>query len=45
VKWLLDKHGGNISGAARAADMDRKHLHKLARKHGLHPAQGEDDEG
>jgi transcriptional regulator with GAF, ATPase, and Fis domain len=44
VRWLLDKHGGNISAAARAADMDRKYLHKLARKHGIHPAQGEDDE-
>jgi len=42
VSWLLDRHGGNISAAARAADMDRKYLHKLARKHALHPAQGED---
>jgi transcriptional regulator with GAF, ATPase, and Fis domain len=39
VSWLLAKHGGNISGAARAADMDRKYLYKLVRKHGLHPDQ------
>ncbi|MCA9605225.1 MAG: sigma-54-dependent Fis family transcriptional regulator, partial [Myxococcales bacterium] len=37
VTWLLDKADGNISAAARAADMDRKYLHKLVRKHGLHP--------
>jgi DNA-binding NtrC family response regulator len=35
VSWLLARHDGNISAAARAADMDRKHLHKLAHKHGL----------
>jgi transcriptional regulator with GAF, ATPase, and Fis domain len=35
VTWLLHQHDGNISAAARAADMDRKHLHKLAKKHGL----------
>ncbi len=40
VAWLLGQHGGNISAAARAADMDRKYLHKLAKKHGLHPADG-----
>jgi len=35
VSWLLDRHQGNISAAAREAKMDRKHLYDLARKHGL----------
>jgi DNA-binding NtrC family response regulator len=35
VAWLLDRHKGNISAAAREAKMDRKHLYDLARKHGL----------
>jgi transcriptional regulator with GAF, ATPase, and Fis domain len=35
VSWLLGRHDGNVSSAARAADMDRKYLHKLAKKHGL----------
>jgi DNA-binding NtrC family response regulator len=35
VRWLLDRHQGNISAAAREAKMDRKHLYDLARKHGL----------
>ena len=39
VSWLLERHDGNISAAARAADMDRKYLHKLAKKHGVHPSQ------
>jgi transcriptional regulator with GAF, ATPase, and Fis domain len=38
VTWLLERNEGNISAAAREADMDRKYLHKLAKKHGLHPA-------
>ncbi len=38
VAWLLDRNEGNISAAAREADMDRKYLHKLAKKHNLHPA-------
>ncbi|UJR84705.1 sigma 54-interacting transcriptional regulator [Sandaracinus amylolyticus] len=45
VGWLLDRHSFNISAAARAADMDRKYLYRLAKKHGLHPTQaGEGDE-
>jgi DNA-binding NtrC family response regulator len=35
VSWLLVRHQGNISAAAREARMDRKHLHDLAKKHGL----------
>ena len=35
VAWLLARHSGNISAAAREAQMDRKHLTDLARKHGL----------
>jgi DNA-binding NtrC family response regulator len=35
VTWLLGRHDGNISAAAREADMDRKYLYKLAKKHGL----------
>jgi DNA-binding NtrC family response regulator len=35
VAWLLERHDGNVSAAARAADMDRKYLDKLARKHAL----------
>jgi DNA-binding NtrC family response regulator len=32
---LLARTGGNLSAAAREADVDRKHLRHLARKHGL----------
>jgi transcriptional regulator with GAF, ATPase, and Fis domain len=35
VSWLLERHAHNVSAAARAAKMDRKYLHDLARKHGL----------
>lgn len=32
---LLDRHDGNISGAAREADIDRKYFRQLMTKHGL----------
>jgi transcriptional regulator with GAF, ATPase, and Fis domain len=40
VAWLLGRHGDNISAAARAAKMDRKHLYDLARRHGLREGKG-----
>ena len=43
VGWLLERHSFNISAAARAADMDRKYLYRLAKKHGLHPTQADDE--
>lgn len=35
VSWLLKETGGNISSASRLAEMDRKYLHKLKKKHNL----------
>lgn len=35
VTWLLVRHSGNISAAAKEASMDRKHLTDLAKRHGL----------
>jgi transcriptional regulator with GAF, ATPase, and Fis domain len=33
--WVLDRNGGKVSAAAREAQMDRKYLADLARKHRL----------
>jgi DNA-binding NtrC family response regulator len=43
---LLKKNGGNISHAAREADIDRKYFRKLMRKYGIEADDGteEDDE-
>ncbi|MGZ3454825.1 MAG: sigma 54-interacting transcriptional regulator [Polyangiales bacterium] len=35
LSWLLEKHGGNASAAAREAQLDRKYLAEVARRHGL----------
>jgi transcriptional regulator with GAF, ATPase, and Fis domain len=43
VKWLLARHNGNVSAAAREAKMDRKHLHDMAKKHGLRGQEGEEE--
>jgi DNA-binding NtrC family response regulator len=43
VKWLLGRHHGNVSAAAREAKMDRKHLHDMAKKHGLRGQEHEED--
>jgi DNA-binding NtrC family response regulator len=40
VEWLLERHEGNFSAAARSARMDRTHLMDLARKHGVKAPTG-----
>ncbi|WAS95959.1 sigma 54-interacting transcriptional regulator [Nannocystis punicea] len=43
LRDLLARSDGNISAAARTAEVDRKHLRTLLRKHGLVPDGGADD--
>ena len=38
IRKVLLLHEGNISKAARDADMDRKYLHKLLKKHQIDPS-------
>jgi transcriptional regulator of acetoin/glycerol metabolism len=42
---LLKKNNGNISHAAREADIDRKYFRKLMRKHGIDAGVAIEDEG
>ena len=35
IQALVKRHQGNLSAASRAAEIDRKHLRELLRKHGL----------
>ena len=35
LEILLKRHDGNLSKASKEVRMDRKHLHDLAKKHGL----------
>ena len=44
LTWLIKRADGNISKAARDADMDRKYLHKLLRKYGITAESNETDE-
>ncbi len=40
---LLERHAGNLSQAAREAEVDRKHFRRLARKYNLLAARPEDE--
>jgi transcriptional regulator with GAF, ATPase, and Fis domain len=35
IRTVLERHHGNLSAAARTAEVDRKHFRELLRKHGL----------
>jgi transcriptional regulator with GAF, ATPase, and Fis domain len=44
LTWLIKRAEGNISKAARDADMDRKYLHKLLRKYGITGGEPDGDD-
>jgi DNA-binding NtrC family response regulator len=44
LQQLLERHGGNISAAARAAGIDRKTFHRLLKKHRIGGARAAADE-
>ena len=44
IEQLLATHGGNLSRAARAAQMGRSHLRELARRHALLASDRDDDD-
>ena len=37
---LVERHGGNVSEAARASGLARTYLHELLARHGLGPDRG-----
>jgi DNA-binding NtrC family response regulator len=41
---VLQRHSGNLSQAARVAEVDRKHFRRLARKYNLLPSRPEETE-
>ncbi|MCC6872943.1 MAG: sigma 54-dependent Fis family transcriptional regulator [Sandaracinaceae bacterium] len=43
LKALLDKHGHNITRSANAAGLTRYHLRELAKRYGVHGADGDAD--
>jgi DNA-binding NtrC family response regulator len=45
IEDLMRRHGGNLSAAAREAQIDRKHLRELIRKYDLDPRQKLGDDG
>lgn len=44
IASLLQRHSGNLSQAAREADVDRKHFRRLARKYGVLAGKPDDED-